>query len=166
MRVEVDGLPPELLEHYEPDQPLLLGGVLPTESGTGLVRCRFKRHRWLHGVLKNQDPLILSVGWRRFQTLPVLCMQDPNGRQRMIKYTPEHLHCNAVFHGPACPPGTGVLALRSLSSGTSKFRISGTGTVLEMDDSFKIVKVRAPEAARPASRSPRLTRHAVPRHRN
>jgi ribosome biogenesis protein BMS1 len=99
---------------------------------------RVKKHRWHKKVLKSADPLTLSVGWRRFQSLPLYYVKDPNLRQRHIKYTPEHMHCLAVFHGPATPPGTGVLAFQADARRT--FRISATGVVLELAANLKVVK--------------------------
>ena len=75
------------------------------------MQLRLKKHRWHRKVLKTRDPLLVSVGWRRFQTVPVFALEDSNGRQRMLKYTPEHMHCLAAVWGALAPPGCGMLAL-------------------------------------------------------
>ncbi|KAH9659572.1 Bms1-type G domain-containing protein [Citrus sinensis] len=82
-----------------------------------LDEARLKRHRWWHKkVLKTRDPIILSIGWRRFQTIPVYAIEDRNGWHRMLKYTPEHMHCLAMFWGPLAPPQTGVVAIQNFSN--------------------------------------------------
>ncbi|KAK7259459.1 hypothetical protein RIF29_25067 [Crotalaria pallida] len=39
---------------------------------------RLKRHRWHKKVLKTKDPIIVSVGWRHYQTTPVYAIEDMN----------------------------------------------------------------------------------------
>lgn len=104
------------------------------------MHLRFKRHRWYPKLLKNRDPLVLSAGWRRFQTLPVFSQEDNNQRQRMLKYTPEHMHCRATVYGPLSPPQTGIIAVQNLSASLATWRISATATVLEVDAKFDVVK--------------------------
>ena len=76
------GMPCELSAHWDPAQPLLVGGLAAAEEGRGFMQLRLKRHRWFGRVLKNRDPLTFSVGWRRFQSVPVYATEDQNGRHR------------------------------------------------------------------------------------
>eukprot|EP00804_Cyclotella_cryptica_P003462 CCRYP_002111-RD/>CCRYP_002111-RD protein AED:0.29 eAED:0.29 QI:0/0.5/0.4/1/0.5/0.4/5/98/563 len=139
-RVRIDSIPAEFIESFNPIMPLVIGGLTPQETERGLVRCRFKKHRWHKKILKCNDPLVFSIGWRRFQSIPVFSTEDQNGRLRYLKYTPEHMHCQVTFYGPQVPPNTGILAIQRLTGNIPGFRISATGVVLELDASSKIVK--------------------------
>jgi len=140
VRLRFRGIPAEMVDNFDPRQPLVVGGVPGDEAGMGFLQLRVKRHRWHRGLLKNQDPLILSVGWRRFQTLPTFAVRDDNGRYRMLKYTPEHMHCLAVVWAPLAPPNTGVVCVKSLSDSQASWRVSATGVVLEQDASVRVAK--------------------------
>ena len=140
VRVVLSGVPREFMQNFRPHLPCILGGLLPHESALGYVRARVKRHRWHKRILKSNDPLIFSVGWRRFQTMPVYTMTDIDERQRFVKYTPEHMHCDCIYYGPLIPPNTGILAFQRSDSKVAGFRISLTGTSLELKSSPNAVK--------------------------
>lgn len=140
VRVLVRDLPCEFFEHFRSTAPLIVGGLGPTEDRFGWLQARLKKHRWHSRLVKSRDPAILSLGWRRFQTILTLGMQDYKGTTRAIKYSPEHLHCVATFYGPLTPTNTGLIACESLSNSDPNFRISATGVVLELNQNFKIVK--------------------------
>lgn len=140
VRLELDHVPCELVEHFDPRYPLIVGGLLSAEERFGLVTVRIKRHRWYTKTLKTHDPLIFSLGWRRFQSLPMYHLDDHSIRHRLLKYTPEHMHCYATFYGPVSAPNTGLCAFNSLGPGLTGFRISATGVVLDIDRSTKVVK--------------------------
>ncbi|MBW0498948.1 hypothetical protein O181_038663 [Austropuccinia psidii MF-1] len=139
VRIEFSCVPPELVDHFDPTFPFLLGSLLPGEDSFGFVQVRLKKHRWYPKVLKTNDPLIFSVGWRRFQTVPIYSLDDGT-RNRMLKYTPAHTHCLATFYGPVASPNTGLCAFSRMGSGSTNFRISATGVVLDVDGSSRIVK--------------------------
>jgi ribosome biogenesis protein BMS1 len=106
----------------------------------GELQARVKKHRWHKKILKNKNPLVFSIGWRRFQSMPVYALEDRNGRHRMVKYTPEHMHCVATFWGPLMPPNTGFVCFQQLKGSQASFRISATGVLREADQTVKVVK--------------------------
>ncbi|RKP25007.1 hypothetical protein SYNPS1DRAFT_33075 [Syncephalis pseudoplumigaleata] len=139
VRVLVRTMPCEFIAHFNPAYPVVLGGLLPSEEAFGYVQVRIKRHRWHPKILKSNDPLIFSVGWRRFQSIPLYSLDDGT-RNRMLKYTPEHMHCLATFYGPITAPSTGFCAVQSMQQSKASFRISATGVVLDINQSTEIVK--------------------------
>ena len=75
VRVEIEKLPCELITNFDPSYPIVLGALSAGEDQIGYVKCRVKKHRWYPRILKNRDQLIMSIGWRRFQTLPIYSVQ-------------------------------------------------------------------------------------------
>jgi len=139
VRLVISRMPCEFITQFDPTRIVLLGGLLANEANMGFCQARIKKHRWFGKTLKNNEPLIVSAGWRRFQTCPLLSMKDAT-RNRLIKYTPDHMHCMATFYGPVIPQGTGLIAFRSIAEGQSQFRVAATGTILEFDQSVRILK--------------------------
>ncbi|KAG9300622.1 hypothetical protein G9A89_005222 [Geosiphon pyriformis] len=140
IRVLLKNIPSEFVKYFDPIYPIILGGLLTTEENLGFIQIRLKRHRWHPKILKTNDPLIFSMGWRRFQTIPIYSLND-GIRNRMLKYTPEHMHCIATIYGPIHPPNTGFCAVQSVSDDNKlAFRISATGVILDINHSAEIVK--------------------------
>ncbi|TIA57573.1 putative ribosome biogenesis protein [Aureobasidium pullulans] len=139
-RIVLENVPCEFVEKFNPRFPVLIGGLAPTEDRFGYVQIRIKRHRWHKKILKTNDPLIFSLGWRRFQSMPMYSISDSRTRNRMLKYTPEHMHCFGTFYGPLIAPNTGFCCVQSFSNKNPGFRIAATGVVLNVDESTEIVK--------------------------
>ncbi|CUM62746.1 uncharacterized protein PRCAT00000303001 [Priceomyces carsonii] len=142
VKLVFNDIPYEFIKNFLPEYPIVLGGLLPTESRFGIMNVRMRRHRWHKKILKSQDPLILSLGWRRFQTLPIYTTSDSRTRNRMLKYTPEHAYCFASFYGPLVAPNTTFVGFNIVDNlqTTGSFRIAATGIVEDLNSSVEIVK--------------------------
>lgn len=142
VKIVFNNIPCEFVENLQPQFPIVLGGLLPTESRFGIMNARIRRHRWHKKILKSLDPLILSLGWRRFQTLPIYTTSDSRTRNRMLKYTPEHAYCFASFYGPLVAPNTTFVGFNIIDnkSTTGSFRVAATGIIQDLNSSVEIVK--------------------------
>jgi ribosome biogenesis protein BMS1 len=139
VKIVIEGVPSEFLCFFNPKKLTLLGGLAINEVAMGILQARIKKHRWHAKPCKNNEPLIWSIGWRRFQSCPLFSLKD-GARNRLLKYTPDHLHCLATFYGPLVPESTGFVAFRSIAPNQSGFRISATGNIIPTDAEIDIVK--------------------------
>lgn len=139
-KLVLENVPAEFVSRFDARLPIIVGGLTATEDRWGFVQVRIKRHRWHKKILKTNDPLIFSLGWRRFQSMPIYSISDSRTRNRMLKYTPEHMHCFATIYAPLIAPNSGFVCFNSMSGGTPGFRVAATGTVLSVDESTEIVK--------------------------
>ncbi|KAL3286904.1 hypothetical protein HHI36_001390 [Cryptolaemus montrouzieri] len=145
VRIEIENIPSEFITNFDPTYPIVIGSLNIGEENIGYVNVKVKKHRWYKKILKTSDPLIISLGWRRFQTVPLFSKLEDDLKFRYLKYTPEHLSCNAHFWGPVTPQGTGFVALQSVDTSSEilknqGFRIAATGVVQELDKSTQIMK--------------------------
>ncbi|XP_055613917.1 ribosome biogenesis protein BMS1 homolog [Uranotaenia lowii] len=145
VRMNFKNIPYEFVEHFEPAFPVLIGGLNMAEENVGYVSCKVKKHRWYKKILKAGDPLIVSLGWRRFQTIPMFAKVEDDLKHRYLKYTPNHVTCSMTFWGPITPQNTGLLAIQSIAYDQQQtkrlgFRVAATGAVSESDKSAQIMK--------------------------
>lgn len=145
VRLSFKSIPYEFVENFDPTFPILIGALNMSEENVGLVSCKIKKHRWYRKLLKTGDPLIISLGWRRFQTVPIYAKIEDDLKCRYLKYTPNHVTCNMSFFGPITPQNTGFLAVQTVTNEIKEmkrigFRIAATGAVNEVDKSSSIVK--------------------------
>lgn len=136
----VSGITFETFSKLNNNKPILLTRINLGEDNFGFIKVKFKRHRWYSNLLKSNDPLIVSTGWRRYQSVVVFATEDPNDRMRYLKYTPQHDFCTAIFYGNFNQQNNGCVFTQTLANNIKKFRISGSGLIMEINKSFEVMK--------------------------
>ncbi|MCL7048031.1 hypothetical protein MKW94_002807 [Papaver nudicaule] len=137
LKMEVHDFPIRMVENFNPCHPILVGGISLEEEDVGYMQARLKRHNLHMKLLKSRDPITVSSGWRRYQTKPIYAMESDNKQHQILKFTPEHNHCCAIFWGPIAPPHTRIVVVQS---NKEKFRIAAKAVVLHPKHDVKIMK--------------------------
>ncbi|KAI3872437.1 hypothetical protein MKW92_043109 [Papaver armeniacum] len=138
LRLEIRDVPFEMVGNI--DHPILVGGISPGEENVGYMQATLKRHTWHRKLLKTRDPIIVSIGWRRYQTSPIYAMEDCSERLQMLNYTPVDTQCLAMFWGPLASPDTGVVAVQYLPDDKAAFCVLATAVVVDFNHDAKILK--------------------------
>ncbi|KAI3872444.1 hypothetical protein MKW92_043116 [Papaver armeniacum] len=139
LRLEVQDVPFEMVENIDLYHPILVGGISPGEENVGYMQATLERHTWHRKLLKTGDPIIVSIGWRRYQTIPVYAKEDHSEQLQMLNYTPVDTQCLAMFWGPLASPNTGVVAVQYLPDDKAAFRILAIGVIVDFN-AAKILK--------------------------
>ncbi|XP_026420014.1 ribosome biogenesis protein BMS1 homolog [Papaver somniferum] len=136
LRLEVRDVPFEMVENIDPNHPILVGGISSVEENVGYMQATLKHRK----LLKTRNPIIVSIGWRQYQTIPVYATEDHRSKwPRMLNYTPVDTQCLAMFWGPLASPNTGIVAVQYLRDKKAAFRILATAVVVDYDIG-KIIK--------------------------
>ncbi|KAI3864305.1 hypothetical protein MKX03_004513, partial [Papaver bracteatum] len=139
LKFEVRDVPFEMTKNIDPYCPILVGGISLKEENVGYMQVRIKRHSWHRNSLKTRDPIVVSVGWRRYQIRPIYAQEVGWRRLHRIHCIPEHEDCLAMFWGPLAPPDTGIVAVYNPEGNKAVFRISATGVILDFTQAAEIV---------------------------
>lgn len=49
-----------------PDYPIVLCSLKHQELGFAYMKVKIKKHRWYPHIQKTRDPILFSIGWRKF----------------------------------------------------------------------------------------------------
>ncbi|KAI3878039.1 hypothetical protein MKW92_027550 [Papaver armeniacum] len=139
LKLEVRDVPFALTKNIDPHRPILIGGISLEEENVGYVQARLKQHSWHLKLLETRDPIVVSVGWRRYQTRPVYAQEGDGNRLHQIHHIPNHTDCLAMFWGPLVPQDTGIVAVHNLAGNKVGFRISAMGFILGFTEAAEIV---------------------------
>lgn len=129
IKVTIKGLTSDIYSQLK-TKPTIVTQVAVGEQQRGFLMVKMLRHKFYTAILKSNDPLIVSVGFHKYQTIPYFCRKDTDERLRFVKYTPKYEFCIAIFYGNFAPNGTGVVAFQTLNEEVKKFRVAATGVVI------------------------------------
>ncbi|MCL7023378.1 hypothetical protein MKW94_006186 [Papaver nudicaule] len=133
-------VPFEMVKNHNPCQPILVGGITIEEESVGQIQVKLQRHSWHLKLLKSKAPIIVSVGWRRYETRPIYALKGRRGSYCFLRRTPQNMPCSAIFWGPLAPPSTGLAVVQSLADNKAAFRFLAKAFVVGANKAARIVK--------------------------
>ncbi|ELA41336.1 uncharacterized protein VICG_01576, partial [Vittaforma corneae ATCC 50505] len=113
----------------DPTNLIVVGTYLPTEGTNILLKGKVSKNKWQTFDLKSNAPYFFSVGWCRFQSVPVFCR---NGR--FSKYCREF--SEILFYGPSVPLGSSFF----IYSYDADYKILGAGQILDISGRSTVKK--------------------------
>lgn len=143
VKLEFTDIPAQFIQRLDPVKPIIIGTLFEEETKVSRQWIKIKKHRFYDRPLKSTDPYIISVGWRRFQTIPIYFNEDRGGRLVHLKYLKDLATNYATYYGPNSAINVGVTAFQHIKEELVAFRVSGTGVTLkEMGDGKVVKKLR------------------------
>ncbi|ELP90799.1 ribosome biogenesis protein BMS1, putative [Entamoeba invadens IP1] len=139
IKMTIEDVPASFIQKFNPKKIIIVGGVLKSEEQLTVMQAQVVKHRWFPKLVKTRNPIVISVGWRRYQTVATFSSEDLNGKQRMLKYTPKGVFCLMTFYGPACPNNSGLIAFET-GDASPYFRPCLTGNISNVDKACEISK--------------------------
>ena len=143
IRLEFDDIPSAFIEKLDPTHPIIVGTLFDNELEVTQQWVKIKKHRFYERAMKSTDPLIVSIGWRRYQTIPIFFNEDRGGRLTFLKYLKDLSTNYVTFYGPASAINVGVTAFQHIKEQLVNFRVSGTGvTIKQLGNGIVYKKLR------------------------
>ncbi|KAF9762612.1 Ribosome biogenesis protein bms1 [Nosema granulosis] len=125
----------KICENVNFSKIIILGVLNVSETTETVLQGKVKKNKWHKKLLKTNEAYIFSLGWRRFQSIPVFSSKTPENN-RMLKYSFQHGFCAINFFGSVVPPGTNF----SIYSEKGDFRILAQGNIMDVTGEHKLVK--------------------------
>ncbi|KAI4291130.1 ribosome biogenesis protein BMS1 [Pancytospora philotis] len=118
---------------YDPASILVLGSCLVAENRKIMLQGKAVKNKWQKGDLKSNAPQFVSMGWYRFQTIPLYAQEG-----KAIKYLKGtgSYYSEIAFYGPAVPLQTNFFIYNAAAS----FRVVASGQVLNASGASEIRK--------------------------
>ncbi len=119
---------------YNRDRILIIGGYLIGEDKMTALQGRVVKNKWQKKDLKTNSPYFFSMGWARFQSIPIFGKDN-----KAIKYVRGTTGCEyseIIFYGPFVETGTGFLIFDL----NSDYRILGHGQILNSNGAITMKK--------------------------
>ena len=111
-------VPREVMETRDPSLPFILHGLFQHEHKQSVLHFVVQRNTEYNGTIKAKDPLIMSVGPRRYRIRPVYSQhvrggaKGANNVHKSEKFLRPGKAAVATTYGPVCFGKTGCLLLK------------------------------------------------------